>query len=176
MNFFKKKEKEKEQEIKINIFESIGKHFEESGRKYTSFYESIKNGTYKTDTGYKNGTYNKDKYFYKDKYIPNITTIMKELEENINNSIKNIKDNHKTELDSYSTTIINQIRSLEKLPTKDFILSFTDLQYEKEFKLLFPNNDYDKKGFNNLEYIITYYFTKINEGIIKSYPKYLKYK
>jgi hypothetical protein len=153
-----------EEEI-INIFKSIKKVLEESYKKYNSFYDYMSYGT-------------QDTHEYCTVYIPNLQLDMNNKQNDIIISIQKIKNNHE-ELGKIIIDQINLYLSKQyKNELRTLLFNYDDFSknYDNELKLFFPSENYKYgiNGFNNLEYILKYYFYKINIGIEKSYPRIRK--
>jgi hypothetical protein len=99
------------------------------------------------------GIYKKNIEFYCEEYVKDMQQNMENKKNDIINSILQIKNNH----EEFGKIIINKLN-------------------EYNIDLLIPDINYKENVFDNLKYIIEYYFYKINLGIEKSYPKLLKIK
>ena len=153
-----------EEEI-INIFKSIKKVLEESYTIYISFYEYMSDGILDTQK-------------YCTVYIPNLQVDMNNKQKDIIISIQKIKNNHE-ELGKIIIDQINLYLSKQyKNKSSTLFFNYDDFStnYDKELNLFFPSENYKYgiNGFNNLEYILKYYFYKINIGIENSYPRIRK--
>ena len=188
--FFYKKTKIEEPKIEklkikeeiIKIFKSIKEYLKKSYIIYNNLYNRITTGI------------GNDKMFECCNVdVINIKADIKNKKNDIINSIQEIKNNHKEELNLYGENFIKQIKLYLSMQYKNelhrllynrgdvYYNHFSneyDNEYDKELKLLFPNENYKHEinGFNNLEYIINYYFYKIDIGIQSSHVYILNNK
>jgi hypothetical protein len=164
----------------IQIFKSIKEYLIKSFLIYNNLYNRI------TKEGIRNN--NMFKCCRED--VLDIEADIKNKKIDIIDSILKIKkyhNNHKEELNLYGENIIKQINLYLSKQYKhelynlfynrdDVYYTHFSNEYDKELELFFPNENYKHEinGFNNLEYIINYYFYKINFGIQHSHVYILK--